>query len=58
MCPRSGGKVRFQTRAVLGAPGALGAAMLDAAHPFTAGNDRSVGNRPLMRTGVVALGHL
>ncbi|WP_406351231.1 ADP-ribosylglycohydrolase family protein [Streptomyces sp. NBC_01635] len=54
--------VGAQTRAVLGtassASGAPGAAMLAAARSFTAGNDRGAGNGSLMRTGIVALGHL
>ncbi|WP_437035544.1 ADP-ribosylglycohydrolase family protein [Streptomyces sp. enrichment culture] len=43
--------------AARGTPGAPGAAVLDAAHLFAVGNDRSAGNRSLMRIGVVALGH-
>ncbi|WP_078940707.1 ADP-ribosylglycohydrolase family protein [Streptomyces cellulosae] len=54
--------VGAQTRAILGAartaPGDSGAAMLAAAGSFTAGNNRSAGNGSLMRTGIVALGHL
>ncbi|MEV6055219.1 ADP-ribosylglycohydrolase family protein [Streptomyces sp. NPDC052107] len=54
--------VGSQTRAVLSAAartlGAPGAAMLEAARSFTAGNDRSAGNGSLMRTGIVALAHL
>ncbi|MEU0677973.1 ADP-ribosylglycohydrolase family protein [Streptomyces sp. NPDC006172] len=54
--------VGAQTRAVLGAAaradGASGAALLDAARSFTAGNDRAAGNGSLMRTGIVALSHL
>ncbi len=54
--------VGSQTRAVLNAAGrasgAPGAAMLEAARGFTAGNDRSAGNGSLMRTGIVALAHL
>ncbi|MGW7258691.1 ADP-ribosylglycohydrolase family protein [Streptomyces sp. NPDC054834] len=54
--------VGAQTRAVLSAarraPGAPGAALLDAARLFTAANERSAGNGSLMRTGIVALGHL
>ncbi|MGW1258131.1 ADP-ribosylglycohydrolase family protein [Streptomyces sp. NPDC002513] len=54
--------VGSQTRTVLNvarqAGGAPGAALLEAARGFTAGNDRAAGNGSLMRTGIVALTHL
>ncbi|MFD7001575.1 ADP-ribosylglycohydrolase family protein [Streptomyces mirabilis] len=54
--------VGSQTRTVLDAArrasGAPGAALLEAARGFTAGNDRAAGNGSLMRTGIVALAHL
>ncbi|MEV5784312.1 ADP-ribosylglycohydrolase family protein [Streptomyces sp. NPDC052287] len=54
--------VGSQTRAVLGTASstsrAPGVAMLAAARSLTAGNNRSAGNGSLMRTGIVALGHL
>ncbi|WP_079062736.1 ADP-ribosylglycohydrolase family protein [Streptacidiphilus griseoplanus] len=54
--------VGSQTRSVLDAahrtPGAPGAALIDAARRFTAGNDQAAGNGSLMRTGIVALTHL
>ncbi|MFJ1732262.1 ADP-ribosylglycohydrolase family protein [Streptomyces sp. NPDC088254] len=54
--------VGAQTRTVLGAAarvgGAPGAALLDAARRFSAGNERAAGNGSLMRTGIVALSHL
>ncbi|MFF4960985.1 ADP-ribosylglycohydrolase family protein [Streptomyces sp. NPDC001222] len=53
-----GSQTRTVLNAVAGGSERPGAAMAEAAHRFSAGNDRSAGNGSLMRTGIVALAHL